>query len=336
MGKIFTPEQVANNQIPEPGAHEAAGRFILDEFFIQDRVEEWHEFQHIDAAMVYGSTALGTAGLRSDVDVLAVYHPSREASAPHFINRVIREAEDKFNVPVELSFRAGSFDTSPTTIDALFIQHLQQIQDQDEPRWSHNWPVEGLYWQHPLIFTPEEVRGIAVKYIGAKANQFAKSIIEYRGSVDMRSFQRALELPKSIGRKVMAATSAAEGETQAMTSTGVMQHRLEVLHRNSRYLSLDKHGNPSHQYSLIQLDREYDQLLSSTIEESTSLGEYSKWIEANYPMACELAFSVSRMWQHIVANRIDQRTNHGSFDEDGQGQLELDIEVYDLRDDWVY
>lgn len=342
MGKVFTPEQIVNNQIPEAGAHEAAGRFVLDKFFIEDPFyalaeEEWGRTPHVWSGMVYGSTALQKASLRSDVDMLIRYHPDHETTSLKFINGVLRQAEEAFNVPIEANIHPSDPLTTPTpsTIDSLFIQHLIEIQDQDSPRWSYNWPLDGMLYRHPDQLTSAEIRTIALNYIAAKASQFAHSITEYRGNADIKVLQRALELPKSIGRKALIATTAAEGETTAMSPTGALQHRLEVYNPRYSIFGYNRDG-PSQQARLINLDKEYEALLQATITNSTSIEEYKNWIEGNYQQATELAFSVTRVWQHIIGNRVDRRTNEGTFLEDGQGQLAFDIQVRDLSYDEIY
>ncbi len=342
MGKVFSAAEIANNQIPQPGAHEAAGRYILNEFFegadrFSTQRSTFQIDEHVVSAMVYGSTALGTAGLRSDVDVLVRYNTGTSIESLEFIGEVFSKATAEHKVPVEANVRPGMFGSfGPETIDPLFAQHLAMIQDQDEPRWSYNWPASSLESGLWGVLPPERVNEIASNYTAVKMRHFANAITQYRGQANLQVMQRALELPNAIGRKALVVTPWADGETATMSGTVALQMRLNQYFKNTHLSWFDHESSPLDLTELREIDAEYDELLLSTIATETTLEEYQGWVEGNYQTACRLGFSVSRMWQTIISNHSYLRTQEGTFLEDGQGQLAFDIEVQSAWDDDIY
>lgn len=331
MGRIFTAEAVAHHHIPEPGAHQEAGRFILDQLF--EPRDEWTNEEKfafiidgngVESGLVYGSTALGSAGLRSDVDILLNYHASYANTVFPLIRDLFETAERTYNVPVEANVLPVGALYSPLehSIDPLFAQHLLTVQYLEEPRWSYNWPVDAIQFT-PLGEDLEQLRAIAIRYASGKSRQFTRALINFRGEADLLVMQRALELPGAIGRKVIAATQEHGDEDLDLGDKHVLSDvTLERLTQLSQ--GWFTQATLYHQY-LFNLDKTYNQILQSAIEGDTAVEDYTEWIQENYLHACKMAQEVAYAWSQIIGRRLD-------IPLDG-----LDAALpYELADDYIY
>jgi len=321
MGVVFSPEAIDNNQVPKPGDHQEAGRFILNQFFeLDDNVtaDERSYFQlessGIASGLVYGSTALGSAGLRSDVDVLVNYHARQATKVFSQIRGVFIEAEKTYNVPVESQVLPVGALSNPLehSIDPLFAKHLLEVQEQDNPRWSYNWPVRDLRTQLLEEGDTDHIRAIAVGYASGKARQFTRALVNFRGEPDLQVFQRALELPGAIGRKVIIATQSAEtvipdtGDKKSMITSALS--RLEELAPDHFDTAV------SSQQWLIDLDKNYDEILGDVLSGTTTIANYKYWLDSNYSLAIRLAQEVAYVWGQIVADNVGLPPDGAAFE----------------------
>jgi len=302
MGQIFSAEKVSRGEIPEAGAHAAAGRFILDRLFERKLcvVDESHpSYYGIDAAMIYGSTAMGRAAVRSDLDVLAIYAYPKDL--PYFRNILI-ETEDLFHVPIEPQlYRSGALSTpSRHSIDPLYAQHLLEVQEMSDPMWSVNWPVDGLRNIANQELGEDYLRRLATGYAGGKARQLTRASLNYRGEVDTHDMQRALELPSAIGRKILPIYVEPEEMPDVVDKAEmikkVRQVTLEqVIDGNERVLPyFDR---------LLVLDREYDELLAQVTKSQITIGQYEQWLQDHYLEAIETGVLLTNFWSDQVSYR---------------------------------
>jgi len=330
MGVIFTAEAIAKGDIPLPGAHELAGRFILGQLFKPEYDSEPEKSdgpyigkKGVESALIYGSTALGTADLRSDVDVLVNYSDECTQQALSLIRTTFYMAETRFKVPVEAQVLPTGALADPLkhSIDPLFAVHLSQVQQQDEPRWSYNWPLDEMPRSNGYIFEKDSarIRAIAVRYASGKSRQFTRAIVGYRGELDLQVFQRSLELPSAIGRKVLVATIEI-GEVELPETGDKQAMHISTLNRLEQLTQNDDKQVVSDQRSLIELDGEYSHILTQTIDGSLSLLDYSMWLDKNYLHALEMAQNVSHRWAEIVSDKvlfpraIEPSESHTTFD----------------------
>jgi predicted nucleotidyltransferase len=317
MGKVFSPEQIKSGDIPEDGAHEKAGRYVLESLFDppglwvpinetrrQLNYDVMQRVSGINAGMVYGSTALGSANVRSDLDVLVTYY-TNHPQVLTTMREVFEETQKRFKVPVEHHIVPVVSLLSPLehTIDPLFAKHLFEIQAQDEPRWSYNWPVDGLRWGDAV--DEQQVRALAIRYCSAKRRQLVNGTVDYRGNPNYAVMQRALELPAAIGRKVLAATDGQDKvDQQLLQDKSEMMGTLLDRYNSSRISYM---GEPDKSLAdLSELDFEYDDLLASTIGGETALKDYSEWTDVNYLRALELGAHVATSWVEILQNNLDK------------------------------
>ncbi|GEM_PF-2396439 len=318
MGKIFSPETVEKNDVPEPGAHRAAGRFILDKFR-NDALS-----YSIGGVMVYGSTALGTANIRSDVDVLFTYYPSHSKGLDE-IRDVFLEAENDYRVPVEPNPQSvgALFDPLQHTIDPAFAAHLYHVQD--NPEWSYNFPATGLYMSHEDRQLQERLRPSALRFSAGKRRLFAKSIVNYRGETECNAFQRALELPNAIGRKVLSFEAKIDDSISAEISSD-KNGTIDKTHR--RMLELDAAWSivanaPKAYMQLAELDEEYTSLLENTLNHTVSIASYKQWLQENYMPALKMAHDASDFWVQVIDRDFDTRD-----------KKKEEAEIEELRAQW--
>lgn len=305
MGRIIPPEALAEHRIPKEGAHVEAGRALLNCFFVGDDWLDWYSNRQkygVHRGLVYGSTVTGAANLRSDVDTLLVYdeHFTGRNDGFQWMSSVITEIENKYNITVDLHLRSDTelYSGKPQGIDRLFAAHLRDVEYMDEPRWSYNWPTDGLdplYSDDPDFIV--EAAKICMGFSSFKSKFFARALTAREGE-SMKSLQRALELPGAFARKVVNVVPytgqlALEGIGSNSDKARVVRG-LEIADAGSNFSGVSK--ILEHTKRLQELDDEYNELLQSTIEESTSLAEYSKWLEGKLRHSLLSAHELSVAW----------------------------------------
>lgn len=317
MGKIYSPEEVASGWIPEIGSHEQAARFIMDELIKPELINDivladgYVSTPYAESGMVYGSVAMGAANRRSDLDVLLNYHDNEAGLVLPRIASVLQSAEEQFKVHPEANiYPVGVLgDPRQHTIDALFAEHLIAIQAQDEPRWSYNWPVDSLIVSdYRVDFEDKDrIRAIALRYVSAKATQFARAIVGYRDKPDYRVLQRALELPTALGRKILAATYDYEIGDEVISGDRrrvreMLFERLEMID----WPGVSEHGiEPLAR--LEACNEDYTELLERAISGDVKIEEYAGWINERVPEAYLLAYRATGMWSEILSLNLDRK-----------------------------
>lgn len=203
MGKVFTPEELGQGFIPKDGAHAEAAQYIVDQLlYPRDLLGESTLGQAgngIDSGLVYGSATHDTANLRSDLDVLLIYEP--HTTALRTIKNVFDVTRRSFKVPVEANILTVDDALQGThRLDSLFMRYLATAQENEG--FSRGWPICLLERGMSDDRSPEDV---VRKYIGGKAAGFSKELVA--DELDTHRLQRAFELPKNLGRKVLSMAS---------------------------------------------------------------------------------------------------------------------------------
>jgi nucleotidyltransferase-like protein len=318
MGKVYTVEQIGNHQIPSAGAHELAGQFILDELTGINLGErgEGQLFTYPDngvkSAMVYGSTAYGTAGIRSDLDVLVVVNPERAIEASEAVATTFAEAKARYKVSIEHNPSEDGmiYFNQEHGFDPLFVSHLLEIRDLYGDRWCRNNPTAGFERVAEQANDPWIVNAVAYGYVSGRRNVFLKAMTDakiFSEAIDYDAFQRALELPSAIGRKVVAATAEEGDEPLDLSSRPSMQQRA----RTALLCELDERDDElfARYDHLYGLDHEYSLLLADAIAGDISFADYQQWVAGHYKEAVEIAFTISKAWVMIFRRRANEMSH---------------------------
>lgn len=301
MGRVYADKLVFDGRVPEIGAHRQAAKSILSDIK-SDPIAS----TSLDV-MVLGSTTTGNETRRSDVDVLMV------ASFPvgRFRDPVIELARKAFKranglAPVEAKLFLDDdwIRNRPVGLDPMFAQHLIDSAD-SHPDFVHGNPI------HPGIRDfavdirnlreSEEsvVVGSALSLMQYKKRLFQKAYITGDGEVDLEVMQRAMEFPKSAGRRIAELCALVDESRKEfdITDRESMQHGLRrVAETAVGYEALlEKHD------LLVSYDHEYDVVLERALVESrVGSGEYNQWIRALYDEVCLTAWQLAEMWEQYV------------------------------------
>lgn len=310
MGKVYSPEMVAAGDLPVSGAHQAAGRFILDA--ISEGVygtHSWNDWPRACSVMIYGSTALGTTTIRSDVDTLLVYNPLHADKTLDNARKVFRTAEDRFKTPVEVQAHPiGALSSNlEHSIDPAFAMHLKYVQANLD--WSRNSPVSKL----DLLYSDEELDyrllTASLLFSAGKRKQFARAQLDYRGTADLDVLQRALELPNAIGRKILnLSMKNVESETGGISSNkpGTIEATSKIMHNINDGRLSDSDSDTEYYDILAEMDEWYDEILKHAIARKISVEQYDSWIQNAYLDAIKKAHRVSNFWAEVVMLRLDE------------------------------
>lgn len=328
MGKVFSPEEIRAEQVPEEGAHYNAARFIMERLF-NDSVGTVLSPNGIRAGMIHGSATHGTANIRSDLDVLATYQLSKNNDPLRVMHDVFEEVQTKFQVPVESNVLSIEDVSSRThKIDPLFLRSLLQAQENSEFSW--NWPATYI----ALGFKEQDFTHAALlqtvwRYVGAKNASFAKALAIDSEEHYLR-VQRALELPKNLGRKVLGMLD--EGFVASTTPTEDIIGGLNRFIKDcadNEYSASSAEDMSDGIAILTEQDKIYSELLSDTLSGQKSLEQYERQLYTESRFALSVALSVGNSMSNLLVNYQRQLNERESSDINGQ------LELFTVEDYWA-
>ncbi len=207
MGRLYTPGDIEGGRVPnrDGSDHYEAAAVLLDGVRAVDTPDQPM------SGMAFGSLVTGNAGRRSDLDFLLRYSSLEQLQD---LQAITRSVQERFHVVVEAqTFQDGAFRTPAShDVSPLFASHLLHVQD-EYSQWVHGLPVEEL--RQFAIDTRDrgdvsddeakEVLIDVISYLHYKLRQFAKTaLMAHQRKVNYYTTQRALELPKALGRKALA------------------------------------------------------------------------------------------------------------------------------------
>lgn len=297
MARIITPEEIARGNVPDDDAPYRAASYIVQHALIGG------ECLGVTAGMVFGSVAMDTADRLSDVDVLLTYDGKQARSALPLIGRVILEARRQYCVPVEeLVYRCDSLKPGCRSLDPFSVEHWHEIQRRYPEQWSYRNPVKD--WT-PLADTsadcPDTIRGTIQRYLTTKIDIYGYGMMK-SGTPDLRKMQKALELPRSLGRKMLALTHSGD-EFHARASfdkdwtSKEMQHVFASPGEGAQYAR--------EQFSyLLDTNTSYKTVLAETLEGGMTISEYTAWLNENYFSCCSAAYDVCVFCQTLLTPQV--------------------------------
>lgn len=203
MGVVYSSLDIECEKFPTQDDHTRAADAVLD--LVSD-------VPGVELTMVHGSVAEGRSNLRSDLDLLVTYSAdgTDEARLVREVNCLIEEVGADTDVAIETNI--WPVDEPPAArrermYDLLFSRHLAHSMQVNET-WRRGEPDRLTIdiADELAEATVKQVARIAVNYTIYKHGGFAKAPRGGGYSVDdsraLAAMQRALEFPKSVGRKV--------------------------------------------------------------------------------------------------------------------------------------
>lgn len=308
MGKVFTPEEIQAEAIPVEGAHLAAADIIIDQLFYGEAFDQFKNYPNeyigftgINAGLIHGSVTHGTENVRSDLDVLLIHMADVERfDTLGVVRDVFGRITSNLHVPVEANIiELTDAHDRRHRIDPLFLRYLEHAQGDE--RFSVNFPVNDLgigFMNHRE--TPQSLLRVVQRYTGAKTTSFAGALTQ-ETPTDEHRYQRALELPKNLGRKVISMTNLDFLPAEASGDEIVEGFRSFVsLCSSPEWLRDPRNSFRSDLHRLDALDREYTEVLKSTIDGETTIEAYHDWLEGNRLDALKLAHRICVATQGIL------------------------------------
>ncbi|HEU4967055.1 MAG TPA: nucleotidyltransferase domain-containing protein [Candidatus Saccharimonadales bacterium] len=285
MARILTPEEISQGHIPDSSAPYHAARYIVEHAIIEG------ESYGVASGMVFGSVAMGTADRLSDVDVLFTYGSTQARTALPLIGRVIRKASVQYDVPIEeLAYAEGTLTPRHRGIDPFLAGHWAEIERRYPEQWCFRSPLKD--WVYDVSASGEQadgVRTIILRYLTTKMDIYGYGMMK-QDRPDYRKMQKALELPRSLGRKMLALINA-DDDFHMRASFEKDWTQSETR----RWLaSLGAPARPA----LVQFDHlihsraYYDECLTDVLEGAISVEQYGGWLRDNYFSCCSAAYGV--------------------------------------------
>jgi hypothetical protein len=191
MGKIFSTEELVFGEFPEIGAHRLAAEHIMDGMY---QIGEDMGTESL-SYMIHGSVGVGKENRRSDIDFIAIYPDQLALKTMQKITPFLRSMSKQYQIPIEYNIvsdkeaEEGSHRVLP-----MFRDYLKGAQE--ESQYVVGKPADAIEIPSGKEFEPD-----MIKYLVYKRDMFGQAFTNYSGSIDWHQFGRALELPKSLGKK---------------------------------------------------------------------------------------------------------------------------------------
>lgn len=293
MGVVYSALDIECETFPAEGDHERAAGSVLAVV---------PALPGVDTTMVYGSVAEGRSNLRSDLDVLVTY--SAEGTAEAVLRRLVVKQLDEVERHTGVRVEANIWPTSePLALrtarinDLLFAGYLARHMNLTD-EWRIGSPdvvtmrvAEGL-----RSASEREIAQIVLKYAAAKHRRFMRAPLQYEDDPRVLSaMQRALELPKAIGRKIV---QLKDMPSARQTQPELIDTLLESGLDDATADAIDV---------LSGLDRECTDLIEG-IDDSGDISpsdkiRYQSWLRESYPGVIDSGIVAASGFTRFVAER---------------------------------
>ncbi len=246
MGRVFSIEQIYNRDTNIPTLDDF--EYAIDHF--EQAAKSEIDAGNIAGALIYGSVAIRAYTLRSDLDCLIVpYDHSPQSLAA--IAQILKASNPTGRIEMSAIVHPRSrLSTGAHEIDRYFGNHLSgsaRLVYGEDPAGYMHFPDYGSR-NHLLSYIRHKKRSVATGFLPEGPDQY-------------KGLQRILELPLAIGRKTLRVLDEMNG-TQAGTSDSANK---KVIVPASLAL-FDSFGLDEVPRSIIELDREYSEMLKDMLE----------------------------------------------------------------------
>ena len=286
MGVVYATSDFERGHIPRDGDHLRAATAVLE---LVGALEE------TELTVVHGSVRDGRSTVRSDLDVLVTYQPDSPAKEPSLvrkINGILDEIGTDTHVKIEANLWPADESVAARRermYDLLFSRHLAV--NMQDPQWVIGTPDQGIVDIAAASHDASALRGVVLNYTTYKHSGFTKAPREYTETDRaLAALQRALELPKSLDRKVSQLLGEEESfDGEALIGMGMKHHTMAALlmlrHMDGDYTGL-----------LTMALREFGQGVPT--EEMTQ--EHRAWLATYYPVAIDSGLVASSGFSRFV------------------------------------
>lgn len=273
MGRVFTPEEITQDRLPRPAQFMEAAQFLLGAMTNYYDGDPYDYFPQTHGALIFGSTTTESATIRSDLDILVAYTSDDHTKSDKLL--VYREmfwsVKTLFGVPVESTIESiENLRNGNHSIDDIFLPNLGTVPNE----WSvGSNPVPEI--------TPHNKAGIEVfnSYAKAKDRKLGKALTDST-DIDVKAFQRALELPVALARKAIAVL-AADGSLPARGIPLTAAVSKQAVIEQVRILpTSDKVSAPFTE--LLAIDSSYTELVEAVAAKQSDAKEHQQWVDAYY------------------------------------------------------
>lgn len=288
--------------VPEEGAHIEAAKYIVEQLFYGQEAFSFDPSVFvetgIDSGLIHGSVTQGKDNIRSDIDILAIYRPGSEVLET--VRNVFDATRRAYNVPIEANLiTMNDALTGSHGIDPLFYRYLYSAQDDAEFSW--NWPMDSLALGFSEgAFGAKRLGRVVQRYVGAKTASFSKELVA--DFVEFHRIQRAYELPKNLGRKVLSMLSS-DFRVQDHDADDIKEGLIRFVERQSETNEALVDRIAKNIDRLLNQDSEYGELLEDTLDAKKSLKEYGYWFSGSGPRdTIATALSLSQDMGEVMGN----------------------------------
>lgn len=293
MGVIYSSHEVAHGNIPTEGAHLSAAETVRNDVC---------ELEEVSLTVIHGSVPEYRSNIRSDLDVLVTYdveNPADEPLVVRKINGVLDMVSRSSRVHIEANvWPAGEAVAArrERMYDLLFSRHLARAA-QDETWARGNVDPTLLEVADSSYGDDEMLRRIVLNYTTYKHAGFVKAPAVFAEDDKVFSaMQRALEFPKSAGRKVeqllgLSRDATSEENWQTMVESGMSGYAMEAM------------------MALHCIDQEYTGIVENVQPGRRMFGErelasYTQWLRRNYAPVIDLGIVAASGFTNFIAEEV--------------------------------
>ena len=275
MGRVFSFADIQAGKIPEPEYFSAAADITLK--WMRSLLQDGE----IVGGQIFGSVASKTASKRSDFDLILV---TTDYTIPDNIGGHKRLMEAAFHIPMEPILIPLEFaNTTLHSMDSDFLHHMSQVGG------------ENVVGEHPAsLIKPNnpDITQVHASYLASKLRKFRDGTFIVGEDAKLKTLQRALEAPISIGRRTLRTVGIPQ-----INESGEFDDTKANVTRIFRDNFGGTHLGDGFENCLAR-DRMYSELLEETIDGNVSREEYEAFI---YGDGYNLTLAQSLAWTSDIS-----------------------------------
>lgn len=285
MGVVYSGAELLQGSIPGPDDHLKAAHAVLSEVSALDETQ---------LTVVHGSVPDGRFNVRSDLDVLVTYKADTPATEPSVV-RAVNNRLDRISADTHVKIEAniwpsdeGAAARRERMYDLLFSRHLAK--SIVNPDWAIGEPEETIQEIAEASYEDGILRAVILNYTTYKHAGFAKAPSVYSESDRvLAAFQRALELPKSLDRKVGQFLGTDIRSANALSDLGMHDDTVEAME------------------TLRRLDHAYTDALvpfqtKADLPTAEEVADYSGWLADSYASAIDNGLIAASGFSHFASD----------------------------------